>query len=75
MDKEILQERAQIIRAWEAACKIEHPSIDEANLRIAIGKKLAQAFNLRELRPLTIAGPITAALPRQIPTPAGAGKK
>jgi hypothetical protein len=65
--KEDLQERAQIIRAWEAACKIEHPSVDEANLRIAIGKKLAQSFNLRELRSSSIAGPIPPGLRPQIP--------
>ena len=38
--KEELQERAQLIRIHEANCSIDHPSVDEANFRVAIMKKI-----------------------------------
>lgn len=56
--KEELQERAQLVRIHEANCQIEHPTADEANFRLAIMKKLAEQYRLRELRPSTIAGPV-----------------
>jgi hypothetical protein len=58
LTKEALQERSLLVRAWEAACKIEHPSPDEANFRIAIAKKLGTCFNLREMRAVAISGPV-----------------
>ena len=57
LTKEELQERAQLVRIHEANCQIEHPTAIEANFRIAIMKKLASEFNLRELRAATIERP------------------
>lgn len=59
--KEELQERAQLIRAHEANCKIEHPNEQELNFRLAIMKKLGECFNLREMRAKEITGPVKAA--------------
>ncbi len=55
--KEELQERAQLVRIHEANCKIEYPTPEEANFRIAIMKKLAATCELKELRTATITGP------------------
>jgi hypothetical protein len=55
--KEELQERAQLVRVHEANCGIEHPTENDLNFRLAIMKKLAQAFSLAELRKLEITGP------------------
>ena len=55
--KEELQERAQLIRIHEANCAIDHPSVDEANFRIAIMKKIGSIFGLKELRTTAITGP------------------
>jgi hypothetical protein len=65
--KEELQERAQLVRVHEANCKIEYPTKDEANFRLAIMKKIGGAFSLRELRDKVIEGPVTATVPA--PTP------
>jgi hypothetical protein len=62
--KDELQERAQLVRIHEANCKIDYPSPDEANFRIAIMKKLGGALGLRELRGLPIVGPVTSTKPR-----------
>lgn len=62
--KEELQERAQLVRIFEAACGIEHPTPDEHNFRIACAKKLGTAFGLKEVRPLVIAGPVAPAASR-----------
>lgn len=59
--KEELQERAQLIRAHEANCKIEHPTAEELNFRLAIMKKLGECFSLREMRTKEITGPVKAA--------------
>lgn len=59
LTKEELQERAQLIRIHEANCGIEHPSIDEANFRVAIMKQIGTRFGLRELRDKVITGPVT----------------
>lgn len=56
--KEELQERAQLVRIHEANCKIEYPTRDEANFRIAIMKKLGLEFSLKEVRPATVEGPV-----------------
>jgi hypothetical protein len=64
LTKEDLQERAQLVRIWESACKIEYPTPDEANFRIAIAKKLGQEFGLKEVRPLVVAGPVVSTPPR-----------
>ena len=58
--KEELQERAQLVRIHEANCAIEHPTAIESGFRIAIMKKLAAEFSLRELRSSTIDGAATA---------------
>jgi len=55
--KEEVQERAQLIRALEAMCKIEYPEPDELRARIAIMKKIGVAFGLREMRAIVIEGP------------------
>jgi len=56
--KEELSERAQLVRIHEANCKIEYPSPDEANFRLAVMKKIGLAFGLKELRGTLITGPI-----------------
>jgi len=55
--KEQLQERAQLVRIHEANCSIDYPSRDEANFRLAIMKKLAAEYGLKELRAATIEPP------------------
>lgn len=55
--KEQLQERAQLVRIHEANCQIEHPGPLELNFRLAIMKKLAAEYSLRELRSATLQGP------------------
>ncbi len=50
MSKEQLQERAQLVRIHEANCHIEHPTELEMAFRLAIMKKLALEYDLRELR-------------------------
>ncbi len=64
--KEELQERAQLVRIHEANCKIDYPTIDEANYRLAIMKKLGLLFGLKEMRNLTITGPVTQAPQRPL---------
>jgi hypothetical protein len=58
LSKEQLTERAQLIRIHEANCKIEYPSADELNFRLAIMKKLGLTLGLRELRTAAIDGPV-----------------
>lgn len=69
--KEELQERAQLVRTHEANCKIEHPSVDEANFRLAVMKKLGVLYGLKEMRTLTITGPVTQGM--RTPLPAAVG--
>jgi len=59
--KEELQERAQLVRIHEANCNIEHPTQEELNYRMAIMKKLAQVYSLKELRTAQITGAAQAA--------------
>ncbi len=54
MSKEQLQERAQLVRIHEANCQIEHPTVVELAFRLAIMKKLALEYDLRELRTAVI---------------------
>ena len=56
--KEELQERAQLVRVLEAAAKIEFPTRDELNFRIAAMKAIGVAFNLRAVRDKIIDGPV-----------------
>jgi hypothetical protein len=56
--KEELQERAQLVRVHEANCKIEHPTPEEANFRIAVMKQLGVTYGLREMRTREITGPL-----------------
>src|SRR6266705_2726395 len=55
--KEDLQERAQLVRIHEANCKIEYPTRDEANFRLAIMKRIGLQFALKEVRSASIDGP------------------
>jgi len=57
MTKEQLQERAQLVRIHEANCQIEHPTAMETNFRLAIMKKLAAEYGLKELRNAIMAAP------------------
>jgi hypothetical protein len=57
-NKEQLQERAQLVRVHEANCKIEYPTPDEANFRLAVMKKIGFQFRLKEVRPVRITGPV-----------------
>src|SRR5438128_4005701 len=54
MTKEELQERAQLVRIHEANCNIPYPTPIEANFRLAIMKKLAAEYSLKELRALPL---------------------
>ncbi len=67
LTKEQLQARAQLIRIHEANCKIEYPTPEEANFRLAIMKQLGRDFGLRELRTATLTGPVvtTPARPKR----------
>lgn len=64
--KEELQERAQLVRIHEANCNLEYPTPAEANFRLAIMKKLAEQFQLRELRAAAIEGPGANTPPRPV---------
>lgn len=55
--KEELQERAQLVRIFEASCDIEHPTDHELNFRLAVMKKIGSSFKLAEVKPLQITGP------------------
>ena len=63
ISKEELTERAQVVRAFEASCKIEYPSDEERAFRVALMKRLGSEWNLRELRDKTIALPTNANRP------------
>ena len=52
--KEQLTERAQLVRIHEANCHIPYPTPIEANFRLAIMKKLAAEYSLREYRAATV---------------------
>lgn len=60
LTKEDLQQRAQLVRIHEANCQLEYPTADEANFRLAIMKQLGLEFRLKEVRALTVSGPVTA---------------
>ena len=62
--KEELLERAQLVRIHEANCKIEYPTRDEANIRLAIMKKIGWQFALKEVRRAQIEGSVIATAPR-----------
>jgi len=59
--KEELQARAQLVRIHEANCQIEHPLPIELNFRIAILKRIAREYDLKELRAATLEGPAARA--------------
>jgi hypothetical protein len=54
------------VRIHEANCKIEYPTPEEANFRIAIMKQLGREFGLKELRGSAIGGPVTATAARPV---------
>lgn len=45
--KEQLTERAQLVRLYEASCKIDYPTPLESRFRLAVMKKLGLAYALR----------------------------
>ena len=51
--KEAMVNRSYQLRAYESNCEIEHPDAEDLAFRHAIAKSLGQAWNLRDLRPLT----------------------
>ena len=55
--KEQLQEMAQLVRIHEANCQVQYPTPLESNFRLAIMKKLAIEYGLKELRATTIEPP------------------
>jgi hypothetical protein len=61
--KEQLQERSQLVRIHEANGQIEYPTPAEANFRMAIMKRIAVDYGLRELRAVTVSGPATSPKP------------
>jgi hypothetical protein len=75
--KEELQERAQLVRIHEANCKIDYPSKDELNFRLAIMKSLGTALGLAAMRKVEITGPATtdAARPKPVTAPAPAARR
>jgi hypothetical protein len=64
--KEQLQERAQLVRVHEANCAIQYPTPAEANFRLAIMKKLAAEYGLKELRSSVLEGPPQAVAPLKL---------
>ena len=58
MTKEKIQSRTHLVRIHEANCKIEFPTPDEANFRIAVMKKLGRDFALKQVRAAAITGPV-----------------
>ena len=62
--KEELQGRAQLVRIHEANCRIEYPTPEEANFRVAIMKQLGRGFGLKEVRVASICGPVLSTAPR-----------
>lgn len=58
-EKESATERAQVVRMYEASCKIEFPTADERNFRLALMKKAGVMFGLKEVRDKVISGPET----------------
>ena len=63
-EKETASERAQLTRLFEASCKIEYPTKDELNFRLALMKRLGVAFRMPEVKALSITGPNTSDTPR-----------
>ncbi len=72
--KEELTEQAQLVRVHEANCKIEYPTPDELNFRIATMKRMGLALGLKEVRGLRIDGPVISAPPRPLTLAGKAGK-
>jgi hypothetical protein len=66
--KEVLQERAQLVRVYEASCKIAHPTDEETRFRSAIMRKLGTSYNLQEMRRVEVGG-APAPAPTGKPTP------
>lgn len=55
--KEELSERSQLVRCYEASCRIEYPTDEERNFRAALQKKIGLSFYLKEVRGMTIDAP------------------
>jgi hypothetical protein len=56
LSKEQLQERAQLIRMYEAACSIAHPDDEDKRFRCAVMRKIGLEYGLREMRQWTVGG-------------------
>jgi hypothetical protein len=56
LTKEQIVERSQLIRAYEASCKLDQfqASPTQVAMRDALAKRIGLAFNLREMRTVTI---------------------
>ena len=67
--KEELQERAQLVRLYEASCQIQHPTADESNFRLALMKRIGVDYGLKEMRNVEITGPVKSS--HQARTPQG----
>lgn len=59
--KEALTKTAQQVRCLEASCKIEYPTEQKRNFRLALMKELGSSWKLKEVRNLIITGPETKA--------------
>ncbi len=64
LSKEELQERAQLIRLYEAACNIAHPSDEDIRFRAALMRKIGVKYDLREMRNWTVGVPAGGVPPR-----------
>jgi hypothetical protein len=71
-DSEMGKTFTALVRIHEANVKIEYPSEQEQNFRVAIMKKIAQVLELADLRQLGIAGS-SKGIPRPAATGAGKG--
>lgn len=61
IEKEQLSERAQLVRLYEASCKIEFPTAHELNFRLALMKRIGVSFGLKEMQAVAITGPVRTA--------------
>lgn len=57
-----------LVRVHEANCKLEFPSPEEQNFRIAIMKKIGLSLSLAEVRQAQITGPAKGLQRPQKPT-------
>ena len=58
IDKEGLQERAQLVRVYEASCRIDYPTEEELRFRHAVHRKLATVFELKTVNNIKLGVPL-----------------